>query len=65
MEENFSAFFGVHFLQEALADKRRHPGAYDRKNNFGFLAILLTYFSVVSLKNLFCAQKAVFCHAGP
>ena len=42
---DFAAFFGVHFLQEArLSDKRRHPGAFDKKNNFGFLAILLSYF---------------------
>ena len=41
---DFVAFFGVHFLQEALADKRRHPGAYNKKNNFGFLAILRSYF---------------------
>ena len=39
---DFVAFFGIHFLQEALADKRRHPGAFDTKHNFGFLAILLT-----------------------
>ena len=38
------AFFGVHFFQEALADKRRAPGACDKKNNFEFLAILLSYF---------------------
>ena len=49
MEESFVVFFGVHFLQEALADKMRHPGAYDKKNNVGFLAIsYLAVFSVVS-----------------
>ena len=26
---DFAAFFGVYFLQEALADKRRHPSACD------------------------------------
>ena len=43
LEETFAAFFGVIFLQEALADKRRHLGAYDEKNNVGLLAILLSY----------------------
>ena len=46
---DFVAFFGIHFLQEALADKRRHPGAFDTKHNFGFLAILLSYFIIVVL----------------
>ena len=45
LEETFAAFFGVKSLQETLADKRRHPGANDKKNNFGVLAILLTYIS--------------------
>ena len=48
-EEASTNFFGVHCLQEASADKRRHPGAYDKKNNVGFLAIsYLAVFSVVS-----------------
>ena len=39
---DFCYVFRCTFLQDALADKRRHLGAYDEKNNVGLLAILLT-----------------------